>query len=393
MPKPKPISASAVVYVDNSFADFFAQIDYLFSSGFLPKDTEIIAKYRHVNFRSITEGAGRYGAKVHFYTKLARMPDIAPGAVVIYPYNAQTNARLMLNRRCAHVFVGHGDSNKKASCNPLVRAYDHVLVAGELSRQRLVDQGILRPSQTRDHSICIGTSVIDERHAALYRYGPSGSDASLGYFPTWEGGFEAENYSSLAEPATASLLRALTRKLSVSSVLIDPHPNLGQRQPRYGKALRAVVEKLMSSGIQVEVRWKENKTHALKPLQDFIAKGAIRLREDQAALRYAAVDVSAAEGIITSRGIPSAVFWRDQAALYPAASYGDLRQSALVPLSSSGRVDLFVSEAGTDADLKRQEAFADMLFSYDDVQFRNLDNAGRWKALREQFFFPGRSND
>jgi hypothetical protein len=391
--KPAAIKASAVLFLDNKFPEFFSQIDYLFSGGFLPPDTEVVSKYYKTSYRGIIEGAAKYGAKVHFYQGLTKIPKILAGAVVVYPYNGQANARLMLNRSCVHVFVGHGDSNKKASCNPFLRAYDHVLIAGELSRERLIDNGILRPTHTREHTICIGTTVIDERHAALYNFRAASEGGALGYFPTWEGGLEAENYCSIGEPSATALLINLCRKLGTNRLVLDPHPNLGRRREDLTVAFRSSVEKMLSEGLDVQVRWKENKTKALEPIADLLKQKRIRLCEGEIGLCYAGVDVSAAEGIISSRNIPSAVLWQDQAPLFPAKSYAQLRGVSLVPLSNPEHISKFISAVGSEEDEIAQRAFRHAMFCCDDADMETMSHRQRWDFLKRQYLFPNLANE
>ena len=384
--RPETITAPVVVVLDNRFDDFFSQIDYLFSSGFLPADTAILSRLRSNNFDRISSGAAAFGIKVHFYTAFKKLPSIADGATLVYPFHAPINSRLMLERQHTHVFIGHGDSNKKASCNPMLRAYDYILVAGNLSRQRLIDSGILRPALTRDHAICIGTSTIDDRHAQLYTASNSSEINSIAYFPTWEGGNDSENYSSLKEPATASFLIELCKTLKTKRIILDPHPNLGRRRPDYRTALRSLTLQLLEANLEVRLRWKHNKKAALQPLNDLISGGRLHLEESEAALKYAVVDVSAAEAIVASRKIPSVVLWRDECDIHPASSYRELRALTLVRLSVPEDTTNFLQSVGSSADSTDQARFAEALFSLDIPEMADMPHSQRWSLLTKQYF-------
>lgn len=380
------LRAPAVVFLDNRFPDFFNQIEYLFSSNFLPQGTVIVARHRRMNYKSISSGAARLDARLYTFTNLASIPLVEPGATIIYPYNAQTNCRMMLNRECTHVFIGHGDSNKKASCNPLLRAYDHVLIAGELSRERLIDQGILRPAITREHTIAIGTTVIDQRHANLYSFADAGVGGALAYLPTWEGGFEAENYCSVAEAYVAPFLIRFASKLGTKSVVLDIHPNIGQRLQEYEAHFRALLLQLLDAGLTIRMRRKDSALEKSSFIDGLVKSGRIALFKGSAALCYAVVDVSAAESIIAASGIPSAVLKRRETKLYASKRYNLLRNESLVEIQSEKSMARFLDMAGTKKDQQQQAMFSKAVFSHDDSAIASLDDRQKWAFLSKNYF-------
>lgn len=386
--KREKIKAPAVVFLDNRFPDFFNQIDYLFSSGFLPEGTAIITRYRKSNHKNILAGVEPFGAKVYTFTTLANIPIVRPGAVIIYPYNAQTNNRMMLNRRCVHVFIGHGDSNKKASVNPLLRAFDYVLIAGELSRKRLLDQGVLRPQLTREHTIAIGATVIDQRHSRLYDYAKGADGGALAYLPTWEGGLKAENYCTVAETNTASFLIRLAKKLETRTIILDVHPNLGQRQARYKTRFTALVMRLLDSGFTVKLRQKGGTVEGLRVIRKLVERGRLELLTGRTDICYAIVDVSAAEGIIAAQNIPSAVVYRSETSFYSGKSYMDIRGDAIISIQDDASINKFFDFVGTPEDEEKQKLFAQTLFSCDDEEMNSLDDPAKWNYLVKNYFFP-----
>ncbi|WP_313526772.1 hypothetical protein [Shinella sp.] len=380
------LNAPAVVFLDNRFPDFFNQIEYLFSSGFLPQGTVVITRHRRLNLKSISAGAARFNAPLYTFTNLASIPLVEPGATIIYPYNAQTNARMMLNRECAHVFVGHGDSNKKASCNPMLRAYDYVLIAGELSRERLIDQGILRPAITREHTIAIGKTVVDQRHANLYSFADAEAGGALAYLPTWEGGFEAENYCSLREANVAPFLIRFAAKLGMRNILLDVHPNLGQRSSEYETHFRSLAVQLLDAGLSISMRQKGSILERSSFVADLVKTERITLFTGTAKLSYAVVDVSAAESIIAAGHIPSAVLKRRETKLYASNRYSLLRNESLIEIQNEASIAKFLDMAGGEKDQKQQIAFSEAIFSHDDPVMASLDAREKWTYLSRNYF-------
>ena len=62
--------------------------------------------------------------------------------VALYPANTGKNLHMIRIRGVAHVFVGHGDSDKAASSNPFARVYNQVWVAGQAGRDRYLRAGV-----------------------------------------------------------------------------------------------------------------------------------------------------------------------------------------------------------------------------------------------------------
>jgi len=62
--------------------------------------------------------------------------DMPTVRVALYAANTGKNIHLLRLPGMAHVFIGHGDSDKVASINPFCKVYDEVWVAGPAGRQR-----------------------------------------------------------------------------------------------------------------------------------------------------------------------------------------------------------------------------------------------------------------
>ncbi|MDR6757609.1 hypothetical protein J2Y48_002906 [Mycoplana sp. BE70] len=375
-----PASQKYILFLDNRFPDHFSQVEFLFRSGFLrPETTTILSRFYVSSVTGLLTGRAKYGFGLEFFTTLASIPQPPVGSVVLYPYNGQANSRMMLNRESIHIFVGHGDSNKKASVNPMLRAYDHVFVTGELQRHRLIDQHILRPEDLAgDRMIALGDCLIDAHQAAGIEHVPHDHpDASIVYLPTWEGGFERENYCSIGEPNTARLLVSLAGKLGVRRVVIDVHPNLGSRRSEYGAHLVRLTENLLAHGLAVDVVRAENKTSAVKPLGALLRARRIGAARAPVKAAYAIVDVSATESIVAASGTPSLVAWKDVTDIFGSRLYWRIRRQQIVRLSEAGDIDRAVARALTREDLREQAEFAEALFGYQQPDLLKMSPAER----------------
>ncbi len=78
--------------------------------------------------------------------------------VTLYAANVGKNMQWLRTLRCKHVFIGHGDSDKTGSAHNLMKAYDHMLVAGQAHIERMRAAGFERPD---DYYIKIGRPQLE----------------------------------------------------------------------------------------------------------------------------------------------------------------------------------------------------------------------------------------
>jgi glycerophosphoryl diester phosphodiesterase len=110
--------------------------------------------------------------------------------VVLYVSNGETNIHFIRYGRLTHVFVGHGDSEKSASCGKQFRYYDEVWVAGRGHIDRFKNSGI-------DFSSLKFRVVGRPQVRPLVAACDLGEPTHFLYLPTWEGYQEEQNYSSV----------------------------------------------------------------------------------------------------------------------------------------------------------------------------------------------------
>jgi hypothetical protein len=154
--------------------------------------------------------------------------------VVLYPANNAKNIHMLRLRGMAHVFVGHGDSDKAASSNPFSKAYDEVWVAGQAGKDRYLRANVgIRPENLR----AVGRPQL----ADLVPPGrPAGPDQiTVLYAPTWEGWESAGSPMSTTQMGSR-LVSMLTADDRIRLVY-RPHPLTGTRSPAAAAAHQQVI--------------------------------------------------------------------------------------------------------------------------------------------------------
>ena len=237
---------------------------------------------------------------------LARIPSL-DGSVVYYPFNAQSNCRIVAERGARHVFVTHGDSHKVASYKPIIRLYDYVIAAGMAGVDRYVQAGVFRRQEAESGRVVrLGATFV----------GTSGYRPCIGiepsyvlYAPTWEGGVEAENYSSAVHGQGLRYAVAHARTIGQRRLVVQPHPNLGHRLPAYRRMLARQLGELAREGwsvvlVDAQCSWRERWWHGASGLRQIeIVDAAPPIRVSRAF-----ADLSAMETQLLNDGIEYKLF-------------------------------------------------------------------------------------
>jgi hypothetical protein len=160
-----------------------------------------------------------------------------PGVrVALYPSNTGKNIHMLRNRSMAHVFIGHGDSDKAASSNPYAKVYNQVWVAGQAGRDRYLRAAV----GVRDDDIIeVGRPQL--AGLAQASEGTAGPLGTVLYAPTWEG-WDADDLTQTSLILMGSqIVRALLDNAPPLRVLYKPHPLTGTRDPRAAKAHKKIA--------------------------------------------------------------------------------------------------------------------------------------------------------
>ncbi|WP_421730462.1 hypothetical protein [Brevundimonas sp.] len=109
---------------------------------------------------------------------------------VFYVSNTGNVIHFVRLNHLKHVFLGHGDSDKAASCHRFFRVYDEVWTAGQAHIDRFAAVGF------RTDSIDFKTIGRPGTRSVIENAAPADCQQFL-YLPTWEGYQDSQNYSSL----------------------------------------------------------------------------------------------------------------------------------------------------------------------------------------------------
>ncbi|WP_249523114.1 CDP-glycerol glycerophosphotransferase family protein [Modestobacter marinus] len=138
-------------------------------------------------------------------------------ALALYVSHHPRNFQLLRYPSLAHVYLGHGESDKAVSASNQLKAYDRSFVAGQAAVDRIAGELMWFDL---DRLVRIGRPQVSiaERHR------PAGQRPTVLYAPTWEGGQPSMAYSSVPTHGEA-LVRSLTG--AGLRVVYRAHPRTG----------------------------------------------------------------------------------------------------------------------------------------------------------------------
>ncbi len=155
---------------------------------------------------------------------------------VFYVNTATRNAQLVRFWELTHVQLNHGDSDKAASFNPVIRMYDKYFVAGRAAIDRFAAHGIAMPADIFE---VVGRPQVE---GVLPASGPVADieHPTVLYAPTWAGFYADSNHCSL--PVGPRIVRALLER--ECTVVFRPHP-YARRAPELARACDEITEMLV----------------------------------------------------------------------------------------------------------------------------------------------------
>lgn len=157
--------------------------------------------------------------------------------VAFFLGNSAKNIDLQRYPNLRHVFLGHGDSDKSPSANPMARVYDQIWVAGQAAIDRYAAAGVDLPA---DRFMIVGRPQVERLHR-----GPLGQQPpTVLYAPTFEGYLDETNYTSL-ETMGPEIVRRLLAHHPAVRICFRPHPSTGLIRPGM-RAARIEVDRLLS---------------------------------------------------------------------------------------------------------------------------------------------------
>lgn len=307
------------IYLDSKIIGSALQICNFFDNGVFDKTTTIlIKKYKHKSNKII----GNIFKKANLNFRFVNENDLdnLVKGIVFYPFNAQSNCRAVANRNLNHIFITHGESNKISSIKPIIRIYDYVITAGQAGIDRYLANNIFSQYDVdRGRIIPLGNTFIGKTGLAPVGMG----QGVVFYAPTWEGGIEKENYSSLSHiDMIAKTLIETANGYHINTIVIKPHPNTGHRIKDYINHIYKLARYLKNQQLQVVIFKPYLKTSWIQLLK---YKNLDITFVDNLAGYYAVVgfcDLSAVETQFLNENIPYYLWLNplnNQTLIYPSA--------------------------------------------------------------------------
>src|SRR5215218_456605 len=164
--------------------------------------------------------------------------DLADVRVGLFTANVGKNIHLLREPGLMSSFIGHGDSDKNASFNPMTKVFDEVWVAGPAGRDRYrrADVGV-----RQEQLVEVGRPQLDVVHPPEPR--PEGWVPTILYAPTWEGWNAEQEDGSLATIGPL-LVQAVLDSPTPVRLIYRPHPSTGLRDPGMRAAHRRITDLL-----------------------------------------------------------------------------------------------------------------------------------------------------
>jgi hypothetical protein len=229
-----------LVYSDSADPNSAAQLIKWFRYGFLrPESSLVVARFYYGAASEQIRQLESEGISYLFFWPFDVL-DLSQARVVLYPYHTNTNQILIKRRGPVHVFIGHGDSDKVGSVNPLTRIYDHIFVSGDLTIQRLCDARVVNPYDVAEGRLVrVGMPYLAPVSEEDLK--PPRSGYVL-YAPTWEGIDGTQCYSSLEAGYGERLVSWLLLNTELD-VVFRPHPSTGRKSPAFLDFIAAIWKK------------------------------------------------------------------------------------------------------------------------------------------------------
>lgn len=161
-----------------------------------------------------------------------------PLKIALYVNHNQRNFALLWQPSIAHVYIGHGESDKIGiSASNQLKAYDYCFVAGQAAIDRIRHRLINYDADAR--VIEIGRPQVDFLPEGPVR---RNDRTVVLYAPSWEGDRPANAYGSLASHGEA-IVSSLVAS-GAYRVIFRPHPLSGSRRPEFAVAKARIADLL-----------------------------------------------------------------------------------------------------------------------------------------------------
>ncbi|MGZ5367280.1 MAG: CDP-glycerol glycerophosphotransferase family protein [Aeromicrobium sp.] len=178
------------------------------------------------------------------YGQLDAILAVSDVKLALYVNHDPINFECLRFTSLAHVYLGHGDSDKSVFVSNQLKAYDFYLVAGQAAIARVQSSVMFYDAAAR--CLPIGQPQLDiiERHSR-----PPARPVVL-YAPTWEGSQPSVAYSSLQSHGPALVDSILASR--DFDLIYRPHPFTGNVTPAFATTDAAIRAKVAAAGQRVD---------------------------------------------------------------------------------------------------------------------------------------------
>lgn len=184
---------------------------------------------------------------------------------VFYSSSTGNNIHLARWNQINHIFIGHGDSDKASSAHKGLRLYDEVWVAGQAHIDRFTNA---RFNITHMKFVKVGRPNLKCILARAKRSAVVRGIKKVLYLPTWEGGFEDSNYSSMC--LAKELILLLGNEFDIE-LLIKFHPLTGVRNAELKERVSHIGDVIALGSARIKIfPSTENVTELIKDTNVFI---------------------------------------------------------------------------------------------------------------------------
>lgn len=165
------------------------------------------------------------------YSTFEAMVERGSARLALYPAHHTRNFQIMRRADLAHVYLGHGESDKAVSASNQLKAYDFTFASG----QSAIDRASALPFYDAPSRMI----VVGRPQLAHLDRGPRPAETmtTVLYAPTWEGDQPSMRYGSVAALGTTLVSGLLAADFRV---VYRPHPRAGLSDPAAAVADRAV---------------------------------------------------------------------------------------------------------------------------------------------------------
>lgn len=167
------------------------------------------------------------------YSTFEALVEAGSARLALYPAHHTRNFQIMRRADLAHVYLGHGESDKAVSASNQLKAYDFTFASG----QSAIDRASALPFyDAPSRMIVVGRPQLADLDRGPR---PAAATTTVLYAPTWEGDQPSMRYGSVAALGSGLVSGLVTAGFRV---VYRPHPRAGLSDAAAATSDRAVRE-------------------------------------------------------------------------------------------------------------------------------------------------------